>query len=79
MSGRPVGPHDARKARLVDVLEDPGIKTLHYLYDFGDGWQHTIKIEHIAPAIAGVLYPRLLDGAGRCPEDIAARSCPRGR
>ena len=30
------GPLDARKARLVDVLEDVGGKTLKYLYDFGD-------------------------------------------
>jgi Plasmid pRiA4b ORF-3-like protein len=29
---------DARKARLGDVLEDVGTKTLKYLYDFGDGW-----------------------------------------
>src|SRR3546814_12388400 len=31
------GPLDARKARLVDVLEDAGAKTLRYIYDFGDG------------------------------------------
>src|SRR6201993_2567405 len=28
---------DARKARLGDVLEDVGTKTLKYRYDFGDG------------------------------------------
>jgi hypothetical protein len=43
---------DARKARLVDV-QDVGVKTLKYLYDFGDGWQHTIKIEDIADATPG--------------------------
>ena len=37
------GPLDARKARLIDVLEDVGTKTLRYLYDFGDGWEHTIN------------------------------------
>ncbi len=36
---------DARKARLGDILEDIGTKTLKYLYDFGDGWEHTIKVE----------------------------------
>src|SRR5918998_813170 len=30
------GPLDARKARLLDVLENTGAKTLKYLYDFGD-------------------------------------------
>ena len=30
----PGGPLDARKAKLIDILEDAGVKTLHYLYDF---------------------------------------------
>ena len=65
------GPLDARKARLVDVLEDLGTKTLRYLYDFGDGWEHPIKIERIDVALTGTLYPRLLEGTGHCPpEDV---------
>lgn len=65
------GPLDARKARLADVLQDLGTKTLRYLYDFGDGWEHTIKIERAGPAVPGVLYPRLVDAIGRCPpEDV---------
>ena len=31
------GPLNAAKARLVDVLEDVGARSLKYLYDFGDG------------------------------------------
>ena len=46
----PDGPLDARKAKLIDVLEDAGTKTLRYLYDYGDGWEHTIKVERMAPA-----------------------------
>jgi len=65
------GQLDARKARLVDVLEDAGIKTLKYLYDFGDGWEHTIKIERLIDPLPGVGYPRLIEAAGRCPpEDV---------
>ncbi len=65
------GPFDARKARLDVVIEDLGTKTLKYLYDFGDGWTHTIKIERLAEAIPGLIYPHLTDGCGRCPpEDI---------
>src|SRR5579875_2037172 len=65
------GPLDARKARLVDVLEDVGTKTLKYLYDFGDGWEHTIKIERLIDPLPGIIYPRLLEAAGRCPpEDV---------
>ena len=65
------GPLDARKARLVDVLEDVGTKTLKYLYDFGDGWEHTVKVERVADAVPGTAYPVLIDAVGRCPpEDV---------
>jgi hypothetical protein len=65
------GPLDARKARLVEVLEEAGAKTLKYLYDFGDGWEHTIKVERIAEAVPGLAYPRLTEARGRCPpEDV---------
>ncbi len=63
------GPLDARKARLVDALEDA--KTLRYLYDFGDGWEHTIKVERLIDAEPGLIYPRLIEATGRCPpEDV---------
>jgi hypothetical protein len=65
------GPLDASKARLVDAIEDVGTKTLRYLYDFGDGWEHTIKIERIIEAVPGIAYTRLVEAAGRCPpEDV---------
>lgn len=65
------GPFDARKARLIDVLEDVGTKTIKYLYDFGDGWEHTIKVERVTEAVPGTAYPVLLDARGRCPpEDV---------
>ena len=65
------GPLDAKKARLVDVLEDVGVKTIKYLYDFGDGWEHTVKVERITDAAPGLIYPRLIDPGGRCPpEDV---------
>src|ERR1700683_1007867 len=65
------GPRDAHKACLADLLEDIGAKTISYLYDFGDGWEHTIKIERIFEAEPGVQYPRLIEAVGRCPpEDV---------
>ena len=65
------GPLDARKARLADVLEDVGVKTLKYLYDFGDGWEHTVKLLRITDAIPGIAYPCMIDAVGRCPpEDV---------
>ncbi len=62
---------DARKACLGNVLEDVGTKTLRYVYDFGDGWEHTIKIERLLDPEPGALYPRLIEASGRCPpEDV---------
>lgn len=65
------GPLDARKATLAGIVEDTGAKTLRYLYDFGDGWEHTVKIERLIDPEPGVIYPRLIEAAGRCPpEDV---------
>jgi len=65
------GPLDARKTTLRTVVEDTGTRTLTYLYDFGDGWEHTIRIEGIADAHPGLTYPILLEAVGRCPpEDV---------
>ena len=65
------GPLDARKATLASIVEDTGAKTLRYLYDFGDGWEHTIKIERLVDPLPGVSYPRLVEASGRCPpEDV---------
>jgi hypothetical protein len=53
------------------VIEDVGTKTLRYAYDFGDGWEHSIKIERLLDAQPGILYPRLIQTSGRCPpEDV---------
>src|SRR5215475_14003661 len=60
---------DARNARLDKVIEDVGTKTLRYIYDFGDGWKHTIKIERLTDPEPGALYPRLIAATGRCPPE----------
>ncbi len=65
------GPMPAGKTSLLDVIEDVGTKTLHYIYDFGDNWHHVIKVEKIDDAIAGAAYPRLVRAIGACPpEDV---------
>lgn len=65
------GPLDARRATLSRIVEDTGAKTLRYLYDFGDGWEHTIKIERLTDPLHSTVYPRLIEASGRCPpEDV---------
>ena len=65
------GPLDATKATLLAVLDDTSVKTFKYLYDFGDGWEHTIKVERIFDGVPGLDLPFLLEATSRCPpEDI---------
>jgi hypothetical protein len=56
--------------RLDQVLRAPGDR-LTYLYDFGDGWEHRVTLESVAPLTAEVREPRCLGGARACPpEDV---------
>lgn len=64
------GPIDARKTTLAQALRDTGRKTFQYLYDFGDAWEHSVKIETAEPADPQLTYPRILEAIGeRPPED----------
>ncbi|UQR61522.1 plasmid pRiA4b ORF-3 family protein [Bradyrhizobium sp. C-145] len=64
-------PIDARKARLSDIVQETGAKTIHYLYDFGDSWDHVIKLEKWFDNTTIEGLPLLLEAAGRCPpEDV---------
>jgi hypothetical protein len=64
-------PIDARKARLSDLVRETGTKTIHYLYDFGDSWDHVIKIEKWFDNTMLEGLPLLLEAAGRRPpEDV---------
>lgn len=63
------GVHES-DVRLDEVLAEPGDR-LHYDYDFGDGWHHTIKLESIEEWQEQ--YPQAWCLAGRraCPpEDV---------
>ena len=65
------GPLPASKVSLLDVLEDVGTKTIHYIYDFGDDWHHVIKVDKIEAAVPGTKYPHLICAIGACPpEDV---------
>ncbi|WP_316168653.1 MULTISPECIES: plasmid pRiA4b ORF-3 family protein [unclassified Bradyrhizobium] len=68
-------PIDARKARLLDIVRETGTKTIHYLYDFGDGWDHVIKLEKWFDDTSTEGLPLLLEAVGRCPpEDVGGPS-----
>jgi hypothetical protein len=64
-------PLDARKSRLYDIVRETGAKTIHYLYDFGDSWDHVIKLEKWFENTSIEGLPFLLEATGRCPpEDV---------
>ena len=65
-------PLKASKASLLEVIEDTGAKTFKYLYDFGDGWEHTLKIERVGDPAPGLAYPRLIEAQGRCRPKTSA-------
>lgn len=56
-----------RTTRLASALG--GARTMNYVYDFGDNWQHRIKVEKtFEPAPAGML-PLCVAGASATPPD----------
>ena len=58
-----------RRVRLVTALS--GSKTFRYTYDFGDGWEHRIKVEKVLPPDPALGTPLCLAGANACPpEDV---------
>lgn len=62
---------DARSTSLSRAINENETLSFKYLYDFGDAWSHSVKVEKIEPAIPGLTYPFLLHASGRCPpEDV---------
>ena len=61
---------DESKYRLKEVLKREG-DSLLYEYDFGDGWEHTVKLEKILTFDLNKKLPLCLAGRRGCPpEDV---------
>ena len=59
---------DERRVRLDRVIKKVGAE-LSYLYDFGDGWNHALRLEAIALHEHGVNYPRCTAGGRNGPPE----------
>ncbi len=78
-NGRYYGEPDEWSDRLITLAHNAKLKSIaartknnafHYLYDFGDGWEHRIIVEATGLEETNPC-PRLIDGAMACPpEDI---------
>jgi hypothetical protein len=63
------GPLPAKRATLGELVGGAGKKTFKYLYDFGDGWEHSIRVERLIAADPDSRYPRLLAAKRGCPPE----------
>jgi hypothetical protein len=68
------GVRDSSRVELYQILDDPKTegKTIHYSYDFGDGWEHVITSIGRADSTTNFVC---LDGEGHgCAEDVGGYS-----
>ncbi len=63
------GTHE-RDVRLDEVVAEPG-HVLVYEYDLGDGWDHTLRVESVAPRDGDAPAARCLEGERACPPEDA--------
>ncbi len=61
---------DAETVKISDYLANKG-DSIYYEYDFGDGWQHLIKVKELKKdeKHRDGNYPRCLEGANACPPE----------
>ena len=57
------------RRHTVAELAPVAKKKFVYEYDFGDGWEHEVKLEKVLPPDAGFKHPVCLAGANACPPD----------
>ena len=58
----------AAATRLDETLTEPG-DVLHYLYDYGDNWQLTLRLEGVLPAESDCLAALVVDGERAAPPE----------
>ncbi|MHA7268439.1 plasmid pRiA4b ORF-3 family protein [Arthrobacter sp. HLT1-20] len=63
-----IAPLNERDVPLNSLLAAPGA-AMHYHYDFGDDWEHTITLAEILPPAGPGKLPQLTEGAGHAPQE----------
>jgi hypothetical protein len=56
------------KRKIAQYFNEENTKA-RYVYDFGDDWVHTVKLEKILPSDKDVNYPQCLAGKRACPPE----------
>jgi hypothetical protein len=58
----------AADVRLDETMGEPG-DVLHYLYDYGDSWELTVRLEEVLPAAPGAVSATAVDGRRAAPPE----------
>lgn len=58
----------ASAVRLGETLQDPG-DVLHYVYDYGDSWELTLRLEAVLPATPDAPSAQVVDGDRAAPPE----------
>jgi len=56
------------KFRLCDLSEKE-LSKFKFVYDFGDDWVHTVRLEKVLDRYKDVKYPVCIGGARKCPRE----------
>jgi hypothetical protein len=56
------------KFDMADYFSKKNI-TAAYIYDYGDNWEHAVKLEKILPRDKQIKYPHCVDGERACPPE----------
>jgi len=59
---------DARRTRVAEVVAGENSKFI-YIYDFGDDWQHVLKVEKLLPPNPQIRRGICLAGKRACPPE----------
>ncbi|WP_315822392.1 plasmid pRiA4b ORF-3 family protein [Paraflavitalea speifideaquila] len=59
---------DSKTVKINDIVT-ASREVFKYLYDFGDGWAHHIKVEKSMAPDKDIIYPLCLDGEMNCPPE----------
>jgi Plasmid pRiA4b ORF-3-like protein len=65
--GEELSVRDEMDTRL-DRVASKGTQ-FRYTYDYGDWWEHTVKVEAVVNADPDERYPLCLEGEGECPPE----------
>lgn len=61
-----VDTQDCKKIKLSQIFKEPG-QTYVYIYDFGDNWEHQLRLENVTAE--KLAKADVLEGEGRCPPE----------